>query len=876
MNGIDLLREFGEKRSEAAFSEVVRRFTNLVYSVAHRRLGNQSLAQEVAQTVFIRLAESVPKLHSDAELMGWLHRTTVHVSIDLWRSESRRRAREEQASAMQLNPHEDPSWKSIAPALDEAINELSDTDQQAILLRFFQDKSMRELGGAIGITEDAAKMRVSRALERLRDQLSARGVTCTAVALGALLLEHSMEAAPAEVSAAIAAYSYPMGANVAATGTGAAPAALGAAKLAAGVAALILVGVSAWLVMGRPHAGKPISVGLAESGALPATNSPSAAPQDAKPAVDTASPDPAQLLQAVIRARQGIASGSFNFNIEAFHIPQRETNQSRVAAVFDGAKRRFEQTRREYAYTYDPDPVKAEEIQAKADAFGADREAAIRAGLLSGFEAHDVSIYDGSALLHYRETDGKPESATVDDVSKGGSQFVFDPRCLGLRPSLSRASLEDWYARVSGRSVQLLDQELVAGSATWHLRVLMEQPLDLWLDLAHPTWVLKVQAGSSIATSRYEASAAGSSAIPVEVIHTDSREGGPAFGTHLLQTASQLNTTVAPETFTLSGLGMKIGTSVSDIRIHRRIGYWTGTGLSENLPDKKSAAAEDQPSLEGMLAVLDDNDPGSDAAFNAAEWILLNTPDGPAVEKAAAVILREHVRRPDLASLCQGMARMRHRCVGELLGAILKENPEREVRAVACFTLATLRKAACKYGQDKQLTAEAEKLFGQVISEFSQAGPIGADLSTKARTELSELQRLTIGKAAPDFEGTDLQGQRLKLSEQRGKPVIVVFWSRSTFSNLDEHRHPLSALDGSKFFWLGVYCENRVGQGADEFGKHEVPGPAIFDGRSGPIAQAWNVQSWPTVFVLDRNGVIRARDSRGGDLTDAVKALLAE
>src|ERR1700693_5571780 len=99
MNGTDLLTEFRQTRDEVTFGELVRRYTNLVYSVAKRRLGNISQAEEVTQTVFIRLAKAAPNLHSDAELVAWLHRTTVHASIDLWRSESRRRAREEHAAA---------------------------------------------------------------------------------------------------------------------------------------------------------------------------------------------------------------------------------------------------------------------------------------------------------------------------------------------------------------------------------------------------------------------------------------------------------------------------------------------------------------------------------------------------------------------------------------------------------------------------------------------------------------------------------------------------------------------------------------------------------------------------------------------------------
>src|SRR5204863_4757812 len=116
---------FRASRAETAFRELVRRYTNLVYSVAKRRLSNDSQAQEVAQTVFIRLAKAVPNLRGDAELVAWLHRTTVHVSIDLWRSEFRRRAREDRAAAMQLDHTETPAWAELAPVLDEALNELN-------------------------------------------------------------------------------------------------------------------------------------------------------------------------------------------------------------------------------------------------------------------------------------------------------------------------------------------------------------------------------------------------------------------------------------------------------------------------------------------------------------------------------------------------------------------------------------------------------------------------------------------------------------------------------------------------------------------------------------------------------------------------------
>src|SRR6476661_1936999 len=115
MNGTDLLAEFRATRAETAFNELVRRYTNLVYSVAKRRVAAMTLAQEVTQIVFIRLAKAPPKLASEGQLLAWLHRTTVHVSIDLWRSETRRRAREQHAVAMQSDPTEEVAWNELRP-----------------------------------------------------------------------------------------------------------------------------------------------------------------------------------------------------------------------------------------------------------------------------------------------------------------------------------------------------------------------------------------------------------------------------------------------------------------------------------------------------------------------------------------------------------------------------------------------------------------------------------------------------------------------------------------------------------------------------------------------------------------------------------------
>lgn len=213
MDGPDLLLRFRERRCEEAFSGLVKRYANLVYSVAKRRLGDAQQAEDATQNVFLRLAQAAPELHTESEVLGWLHRTTVHVSIDAWRSRSRRQLREESA-AMSLPPN-DPSaasaWNQIQPDLDEAITELGDTDREAILQRFFQEKPMREIGAALRISEAAAKMRVSRAVGNLRRLLVQRGITSvSAVVLATMLQEHSLEAAPAACLSRLAATQLPV------------------------------------------------------------------------------------------------------------------------------------------------------------------------------------------------------------------------------------------------------------------------------------------------------------------------------------------------------------------------------------------------------------------------------------------------------------------------------------------------------------------------------------------------------------------------------------------------------------------------------------------------------------------------------------------
>lgn len=203
----DLLREYGDTGSEAAFAELVRRYVDLVYSVAHRTVGTPDLAKDVAQSVFLVLARECRGVAGHAVLAGWLHRTTHNLAVKAVRTEARRRRREQQAVAMNefLSAEPEASWESLAPHLDAVLDQLKPEDRDVVLLRYFQQKSAREIAAALGLSEEAAQKRATRALERLRSAFGARGVAASSVLVAGMLSANAVQAAPAGLGTGIAA-----------------------------------------------------------------------------------------------------------------------------------------------------------------------------------------------------------------------------------------------------------------------------------------------------------------------------------------------------------------------------------------------------------------------------------------------------------------------------------------------------------------------------------------------------------------------------------------------------------------------------------------------------------------------------------------------
>lgn len=288
----DLLRAYVTDGSEAAFRDLVSRYVNLVYSVALRRVAGQTgLAEDVTQQVFSDLAAKAASLPSSIQLGGWLHRHTCFVSANVLRSEQRRQARELVALQMNALHHGSADWKELAPILDEAIDQLPEVDRAAVLLRFYEQLDLRRVGETLGVSDDAAQKRVSRALETLRDWLTARGMMLSVATLASLLAAAAVCAAP--VSFAAAVNRRVLARKAASAGVAAFLVAwLGTLGGKAVVGAVVLGAVVA-LVSRSPRemplpAGAPPTLGPALSVAEPTPAEPAASPDTSLTAVEVA------------------------------------------------------------------------------------------------------------------------------------------------------------------------------------------------------------------------------------------------------------------------------------------------------------------------------------------------------------------------------------------------------------------------------------------------------------------------------------------------------------------------------------------------------------------------------------------------------------
>jgi RNA polymerase sigma factor (sigma-70 family) len=215
-----LLRQYSENRSDDAFAALVTRHINLVYSVALRQVGDPHQAEEITQAVFILLAKKAAQLRRDKALSSWLFQATRLTARNFVRGETRRHHREQEAHMQSvLNESGGDIWPRIAPFLDDAVAGLSEEDRHAIVLRFYEGRNLREVGAALGASEDAAEKRVNRAVEKLRTFFAKRGVTVGASGLVVVISANAVQAAPVGLAVTVSTAAGLAGTTLATTAT---------------------------------------------------------------------------------------------------------------------------------------------------------------------------------------------------------------------------------------------------------------------------------------------------------------------------------------------------------------------------------------------------------------------------------------------------------------------------------------------------------------------------------------------------------------------------------------------------------------------------------------------------------------------------------
>jgi peroxiredoxin len=264
------------------------------------------------------------------------------------------------------------------------------------------------------------------------------------------------------------------------------------------------------------------------------------------------------------------------------------------------------------------------------------------------------------------------------------------------------------------------------------------------------------------------------------------------------------------------------------------------------------------------LLALAKEKPADDVALDALVWIVENDdPEGPfqQLDEVLNLIEKHHVGSPRLKSVIPSLASSASLLADALLEVLVEKGGDRAVRGAACFFLASSRYERL----DEKALAGVEILLERVKKEYANIRLDDEDktLGAMADALLYEVKYLQPGKVAPDIEGTDAYGKRMKLSDQRGKVVMLVFWGSwcgPCMAEVPHERKLMATYAGRPFTVIGINSGDSKDKAAKTVKDNKMTWPSFHDGADGPIVARWNVSSFPTAYLLDSKGVIRVKD----------------
>jgi thiol-disulfide isomerase/thioredoxin len=332
--------------------------------------------------------------------------------------------------------------------------------------------------------------------------------------------------------------------------------------------------------------------------------------------------------------------------------------------------------------------------------------------------------------------------------------------------------------------------------------------------------------------------------------------------------------------------------------------------LGDSAADEKKAeellGALSRKQAEEFAAALElaQADPKSGVGFDALEW-LLTTPRSyylPPGKAAFELMAEHHAANPKVGKVIGVLAYVppddsvpTHQPALDLLRAVAERNADRPVRGQAALGLAWQAKRAFDAAEVRglpnadALAAEAERQLESVRRDYGDcrniramgSRPVTATLADELKTDLYELRNLRVGKPAPEIEGEDLNRAKFKLSDSRGKVTLLVFWASwcgPCMADVPHERELVEHFKGRPFVLVGVNADDKRDPARKAVDKAGITWRSFWNGEEGaggPIALAWNVRGWPTVYVIDHKGVIRHKHLRRNGLDKPLEELVA-
>lgn len=339
--------------------------------------------------------------------------------------------------------------------------------------------------------------------------------------------------------------------------------------------------------------------------------------------------------------------------------------------------------------------------------------------------------------------------------------------------------------------------------------------------------------------------------------------------------------------------------------------YIEGTHRAKTVEDAREFSRPNGTEYAARFMKIARDHPESPVAADALTKAILVDFAGPHWKEAIRLIRLNHVESPKIGPALASIAMdSTPPAVEPLLRSVLEENPAADVRAWAALALSQhlrrlageaenlrryperFERAASEFGLEETtrmrdrdpglLRRESEKLLELVVEKYAAvAGTGGPSPAEVAAEELYSIRELAVGKPAPEIEGTDINGRPMRLSDFRGKIVALVWWATwcgPCMGMVSHERELIRRMEGRPFVLLGVNGDEDKGRLEYQMKERGIDWRSWYEGGpDGPISRRWNIKAWPTVFVLDSEGVIRYKGGRNvEDLDEAVEELLDE